>query len=61
MYNHIVHGEDVSQGKLDQFANYLNEVYADLTIHEMRDRLVKEMSSEKARVDTMIKQALDLG
>jgi hypothetical protein len=27
----------------------------------MRDRLVKEMSSEKARVDTMIKQALDLG
>jgi heat-inducible transcriptional repressor len=61
VYNHIVHGEDIRQGKLDQFANYLNETYADLTIHEMHDRLVKEMSSEKAKVDTLIKQALDLG
>jgi heat-inducible transcriptional repressor len=61
VYNHIVHGEDIPQGKLDQFANYLNETYADLTIHEMRDRLLKEMSSEKAKVDTLIKQALDLG
>jgi heat-inducible transcriptional repressor len=61
VYNHIVHGEDIPQGKLDQFANYLNETYADLTIHEMRDRLVKEMSSEKAKVDMLIKQALDLG
>jgi heat-inducible transcriptional repressor len=61
VYNHIVHGEDIPQGKLDQFANYLNETYADLTIHEMRDRLVREMSSEKAKVDTLIKQALELG
>lgn len=61
VYNHVVHGEDIHQGKLDHFANYLNEVYADLTIHEMRDRLVREMSSEKAHVDTMIRQALDLG
>ena len=61
VYNHIVHGEDIPQGKLDQFANYLNEAYADLTIHEMRDRLLREMSSEKAKVDTLIKQAIDLG
>jgi len=61
VYNHIVHGEDIPQGKLDQFANYLNEAYADLTIHEMRDRLIREMSSEKAKVDTLIKQAIDLG
>ena len=61
VYNHIVHGENIPQGKLDQFANYLNETYADLTIHEMRDRLLREMSSEKAKVDTLIKQALDLG
>jgi heat-inducible transcriptional repressor len=61
VYNHIVHGEDIPQGKLDQFANYLNGAYSDLTIHEMRDRLLREMSSEKAKFDTLIKQALDLG
>jgi heat-inducible transcriptional repressor len=61
VYNHIVYGEDVTQHKLDQYTNYLNETYADLTIREMRDKLVKEMSSEKARVDTIIKQALNLG
>ena len=61
VYNHIVQGEDIQQSKLDQYGNYLNEVYADLTIHEMRDRLVKEMSGEKARVDAIIRQALDLG
>jgi heat-inducible transcriptional repressor len=61
VYNHIVHGEDLIQHKLDQYANYLNETYADLTIQEMRDRLVKEMSGEKARFDSIIKQALDLG
>jgi heat-inducible transcriptional repressor len=61
VYNHIVYGEDIAQHKLDQYANYLNETYADLTIREMRDRLVKEMSNEKARFDTLISQALNLG
>jgi heat-inducible transcriptional repressor len=61
VYNHIVYGEDLTQHKLDQYSNYLNETYADLTIQEMRDKLVKEMSSEKARVDTIIRQASDLG
>lgn len=61
VYNHIVHGEDISQSKLDQYANYLNEAYADLTIHEMRDKLVREMSSEKAKFDSLVSQALDLG
>jgi heat-inducible transcriptional repressor len=61
VYNNIVSGEDMPQSKLDQYANYLNERYADLTIHEMRDRLVREMSSEKARFDSLVGQALDLG
>jgi len=61
VYNHIVHGENLSQHKLDQYSNYLNGNYADLTIQEMRDKLVKEMSSEKARVDSIVKQALNLG
>jgi heat-inducible transcriptional repressor len=61
VYNHIVHGEEISQDLLVKYANYLNECSMDLSIHEMRDRLVKEMSSEKARFDSMVKQALSLG
>lgn len=61
VYNHIVHGEDLPQNKLDHFANYLNETYKDLTIHEMRDSLLKEMTSEKARFDSLLGQALDMG
>jgi hypothetical protein len=61
VYNHVVHGEDLPQNKLDQYANYLNEVYKDLSIHEMRDSLMREMSSDKARFDTLVGKALDLG
>jgi heat-inducible transcriptional repressor len=61
VYNHIVYGENLTQHKLDQYTNYLNETYADLTIQEMRDKLVKEMSGEKARFDSIVKQALNLG
>lgn len=61
VYNHIAHGEDISQDLLLKYANYLNQFYADLTIHEMRDRLVKEMSSEKARFDSLVRQAISLG
>lgn len=61
VYNHVVRGEDLPQSKLDQFANYLNETYRDLTIHEMRDALMREMKSEKARFDSIVAQALDLG
>lgn len=61
VYNHIVHGEDISQDLLLKYANYLNQSYADLSIHEMRDRLVREMSSEKAQFDSLVKQATNLG
>jgi heat-inducible transcriptional repressor len=61
VYNHVVHGEDLPQNKLDRFANYLNETYRDLTIREMRDALTREMTSEKARFDSIAAQALDLG
>lgn len=61
VYNHVVKGEDIAQNKLDQFANYLNETYHDLTIHEMRDALMREMKSEKAVFDSIVSQALDLG
>lgn len=61
VYNHIVYGEDISQDNLNKYANYLNESYAELTIHEMRDMLVKEMSSEKSKFDSLVKKAINLG
>ncbi|MBN2298535.1 MAG: heat-inducible transcription repressor HrcA [Deltaproteobacteria bacterium] len=61
VYNHIVYGEDIAQDQLSAYANYLNDSYADLTIQEMRDMLVKKMSSEKARFDSLVKQAINLG
>jgi heat-inducible transcriptional repressor len=61
VYNHIVYGEDISQDNLIKYANYLNESYAELTIQEMRDMLVKEMSSEKSKFDSLVKKALNLG
>jgi len=61
VYNHIVHGENITQDLLVKYANYINESYGDLTIQEMRDRLVKEMSKEKARFDSLVKNAVNLG
>jgi heat-inducible transcriptional repressor len=61
VYNHIVYGEDISQDNLIKYANYLNDSYAELTIQEMRDMLVKEMSSEKSKFDSLVKKALNLG
>jgi heat-inducible transcriptional repressor len=61
VYNHIVYGEDISQENLIKYANYLNDSYAELTIQEMRDMLVKEMSSDKSKFDSLVKKALNLG
>lgn len=61
VYNHIVFGEDISQDHLNKYSNYLNETYADLTIQGMRDMLIKEMSSEKAKFDSLVQKAINLG
>jgi heat-inducible transcriptional repressor len=61
VFNHIVQGEDVTQDLLVNYANYLNESYTGYSIQEMRDRLIRKMSSEKARFDSLVKQAVSLG
>ncbi|MEA3221640.1 MAG: heat-inducible transcriptional repressor HrcA [Thermodesulfobacteriota bacterium] len=61
IHNHIVYSEDVPpQGKLNKYNNYLNDLYADLTVKEMRDTLVKDMLGEKARFDNIVRQAISL-
>lgn len=61
VYNHIVQGDDISQDELVKYSNYLNATYADMTIQKMRDLLLAEMTSEKARFDQMVNQAVHLG
>ena len=61
VYNHIVQGEDISQDELTKYSNFLNETYADMTIQKVRDMLVNEMSSEKARFDHLVRKAMELG
>jgi len=61
VYNHIVHGDNITQERLSGYSNYLNDSYADLSIHEMRDMLLKQMTSEKAEFDSLVRQAINLG
>ncbi|OPZ57762.1 MAG: Heat-inducible transcription repressor HrcA [Deltaproteobacteria bacterium ADurb.Bin510] len=61
VYNHVISGEDLPQDDLATYANYLNATFAGLTIQQMRDRLLDEMSSDKARFDKMVRQALVIG
>jgi len=61
VFNHIVHDEDIDQELLFKYANYLNEWCSGLSIREMRDMLVQEMSSEKARFDSLVRRAVSLG
>ncbi|MDT8284819.1 MAG: heat-inducible transcriptional repressor HrcA [Thermovirgaceae bacterium] len=61
VYNSIVYGEDLSQDKLNTYANYLNEKYINVTIQKMRDGLLKEMTGEKAKFDSLVRDAISLG
>ncbi len=61
VHNHIVYGEDIAQIELTKYSNYLNASYANMSIQEMRDGLVQEMSNEKTRFDLIVRDAISLG
>ncbi|MDW7708979.1 MAG: heat-inducible transcriptional repressor HrcA [Deferrisomatales bacterium] len=50
-----------SQAELDRMANYLNSFLQDLTLREVKERIVAEMASEVALYDSMLRRALELG
>lgn len=50
-----------SQAELDRMANYLNGLLQDLSLREVKERIVAEMASEVALYDTMLRRALELG
>lgn len=60
--NRIIEAEpELNQEDLDKFTRYLNELLADLTLSEVRERLEREMAREKVRFDRVMGRALRLG
>lgn len=52
--------EDLHQEDLVRMANYLNELLQGLTIGQVRERLLREMQSEKVSYDRLMAKALAL-
>jgi len=52
--------EDISQEDLDKYGRYLNEMLKDLTLHQVKARLLEEMKKEKVLFDSLLSKALEL-
>lgn len=50
--------DDIPENELIRMGNYLNELMQGLTIFQARERILAEMTNEKARYDSMMSQAL---
>ena len=60
--NRLIEAEnDITRDDLDKYTKYLNELLADLTLKEVRDRVAHEMAQEKVRFDKILSKALKLG
>lgn len=52
--------EDVSQEELDRYSRYLSDMLKDLTLHQVKERLLAEMKKEKVLFDSLLSRALEL-
>jgi heat-inducible transcriptional repressor len=60
--NRIIEAEeDIAQEELDKYTRYLNDLLADLTLKQVKERLIQEMDQERNRFDTVLSRALSLG
>ncbi len=53
-------GETITQAELEQMTNYLNRILSGLTIQQVKNKIVDEMSEEKATYDRLLRRALRL-
>ena len=53
-------GEELGDGDLVRMGNYLNELLRGLTIAQVKEKILGEMKSDKARYDVLLAQALRL-
>lgn len=60
--NRIIEAEeDIAQEELDRYTRYLNDLLADLTLSQVKQRVAQEMASERNRFDAVLSRALTLG
>lgn len=53
--------ENIEQHELDTIHNYLNSILSDLTIEEVKKKILKEMQKEKVKYDKLLSKAIKLG
>lgn len=53
--------QPVPREELVRISNYLTDNFAGLTLREIRDRLLRMMTEERAQVDSLLSRAIDLG
>lgn len=57
----VVHAEsDLQRDDLVSISNYLTETFAGLTVREIRTRLIRLMADERAQVDRILSDAINL-
>jgi heat-inducible transcriptional repressor len=60
--NRIIQAEPtLHQEDLDKFSRHLNELLADLTLTQVKERVAREMAKEKVRFDLVLSRALEMG
>ena len=60
--NRIIEAEeDIVQEELDKYSRYLNDLLADLTLQQVKQRVAQEMAQERNRFDAVLSRALTLG
>jgi heat-inducible transcriptional repressor len=52
--------EDIAQEQLDKYGRYLNEMLQNLTLYQVKERLLEEMKKEKVLFDRLLSKALEL-
>jgi len=61
IHNKIIFDDaDMSADKLGWMARYLNDILADLTLHEVRRKILEEMRNEKNLYDSLLMRALSI-
>ncbi len=52
--------EDISQDELDKLSRYLNDILKDLTLEEVKNKILEDMKEEKALFDRIYNRAVDI-
>ena len=59
--NRLLLDLDVDPRGLERIHNYLNQLLSGMTLDEVRERVIREMSEDKSRYDETVAEALRLG